>query len=88
MTRRELVISNRLGLHARAAAKLVQTASRFKSQVIISTHQMSADAKSILGVLTLAASKDTPVVLEVDGPDETAAVAELEALIVGRFGEE
>ena len=88
MIRRELVICNRLGLHARAAAKLVHAASRFQSQVILSTNQMSADAKSILGVLTLAASKDTPVVLEVDGPDEAAAAEELELLISGRFGEE
>ncbi len=88
MIRKELVISNRLGLHARAAAKLVQAASRFHAQVIISTHQMSADAKSILGVLTLAASKDTPVVLEVNGPDEIAASGEIENLITARFGEE
>lgn len=88
MIRRELLISNRLGLHARAAAKLVHTASRFQAQVILSTNQMSADAKSILGVLTLAASKDTPVVLEVDGADEVAAAEELELLINGRFGEE
>jgi len=88
MIRRELLICNRLGLHARAAAKLVHTASKFKAQVILSTNQMSADAKSILGVLTLAASKDTPVVLEVDGDDEGAAAEELELLINGRFGEE
>jgi len=88
MIRKELVICNRLGLHARAAAKLVQAASKFKARVILSTNQMSADAKSILGVLTLAASKDTPVVLEVDGADEGAAVEELEGLILGRFGEE
>jgi phosphocarrier protein HPr len=88
MTRCELVIQNRLGLHARAAAKLVQTANRFRAEVSISTDEMSADAKSILGVLTLAASKDTHVVLEADGPDEKDAVRDIRALIDGLFGEE
>lgn len=88
MTRRELLICNRLGLHARAAAKLVQMANQFKAQVFISTERMSANAKSILGVLTLAAAKDTPVTLEVDGPDEAEAMEKLEALILGKFGED
>lgn len=88
MTRKSLVICNRLGLHARAAAKLVQMASKFESQIILSTNQMSADAKSILGILTLAASKDTPIVLEIDGADEGKAMIALEELILGRFGED
>ena len=88
MIRRELLISNRLGLHARAAAKLVHTASKFQAQVILSTNQMSADAKSILGVLTLAAGKDTPVTLEVHGPDEEEAMARIEGLFRDKFGEE
>lgn len=86
--KKSLTICNRLGLHARAAAKLVQMASKFQSQIILSTNQMSADAKSILGILTLAASKDTPVVLEIDGPDEAKAMAALEELILGKFGED
>jgi phosphocarrier protein HPr len=88
MIRRETLICNRLGLHARAAAKLVQLANQFQSQVFISTDRMSANAKSILGVLTLAAGKDTPVVLEVDGPDEEQAAAQITQLIADRFGEE
>ena len=88
MIRREALICNRLGLHARAAAKLVQLANQFQSQVFISTDRMSANAKSILGVLTLAAGKDTSVVLEVDGPDEEQAMAQITALIADRFGEE
>jgi phosphocarrier protein HPr len=88
MIKRELMITNRLGLHARAAAKLVQLANQFQSQVFLSTDRMSANAKSILGVLTLAASRDTPVVLEVDGPDEAEAMEKLEALIRGKFGED
>lgn len=88
MTRRELVVCNRLGLHARAAAKLVQLANQFRCSVFVSTERMSANAKSILGVLTLAAAKDTPVVVEVDGPDEAEALEQIEALICGKFGEE
>ncbi len=88
MIRKEIVVSNRLGLHARAAAKLVQLANLFRSQVSLSTAQMSADAKSILGVLTLAAGKDTPVVLEVHGPDEEEAMARIDSLFRDKFGEE
>jgi len=88
MMKRELVISNRLGLHARAAAKLVQLANQFRCQVFVSTDRMSANAKSILGVLTLAAAKDTPVMVEVDGVDEAEALERIEALIHGKFGEE
>ena len=88
MIKREVMITNRLGLHARAAAKLVQLANQFQAQVFISTDRMSANAKSILGVLTLAASRDTPMVLEVEGPDEVEAVEKIVALIVGKFGED
>ncbi len=88
MIRREMIICNRLGLHARAAAKLVQLANRFQSQVYVSTDRMSANAKSILGVLTLAAAKDTPVVVEVDGTDEGEAIEKIQSLIQDRFGEE
>lgn len=88
MIRRDVLVCNRLGLHARAAAKLVQLANQFKAQVSISTNHMSADAKSILGVLTLAAAKDTALVLEVSGPDEQEAAAQIENLIKSRFGEE
>jgi len=88
MIRQKAVISNRLGLHARAAAKLVQTANRFHSRVTISTGQLSVDAKSILGVLTLAAGKDTPVILEIEGTDEARASESLLALISCGFGED
>jgi phosphocarrier protein HPr len=88
MIRHSTVIANRLGLHARAAAKLVKVASGFKAHSTISTEHMSADAKSILGVLTLAAGKDTPVTLEVEGPDEEQAVSAILTLFEDRFGEE
>jgi phosphocarrier protein HPr len=85
---RNALICNRLGLHARAAAKLVQLANQYQSQVFLSTDKMSANAKSILGVLTLAAGKDTPLVIEVDGPDEEEAMNQIQALIENRFGED
>jgi phosphocarrier protein len=88
MIRRDIVVMNRLGLHARAAAKLVQLANQFKAQVTLSTNQMCADAKSILGVLTLAAAKDTPLTIETNGPDEQQAMEKIESLIKSGFGEE
>lgn len=88
MIQREVLVCNRLGLHARAAAKLVQLANQFQSQVSVSTNHMSADAKSILGVLTLAAAKDTSLVVEVSGPDEQMAIEKIETLIKDKFGEE
>ncbi len=88
MIRRDIVVMNRLGLHARAAAKLVQLANQFKAQVTLSTNQMCADAKSILGVLTLAAAKDTPLTIETNGPDEQQAMENIESLIKSGFGEE
>ncbi len=88
MIRRDIVVINRLGLHARAAAKLVQLANQFKAQVTLSTNQMCADAKSILGVLTLAAAKDTPLTIETNGPDESEAMENIESLIKSGFGEE
>lgn len=87
MIRKEVTVCNRLGLHARAAAKLVQIANQFQAQVSLTTNQMCADAKSILGVLTLAAAKDTPLTIEVDGPDEAEALSQIEHLIQDRFGE-
>jgi phosphocarrier protein HPr len=88
MIRQSTLIANRLGLHARAAAKLVKVASGFRAHATISTEHMSADAKSILGVLTLAAGKDTPVTIEVEGPDESDAVTAILDLFEGRFGED
>lgn len=85
---RNALICNRLGLHARAAAKLVQLANQYQSQVFLSTDKMSANAKSILGVLTLAAGKDTSLVIEVDGPDEEEAMGQIQSLIENRFGED
>jgi phosphocarrier protein HPr len=85
---REIAIQNRLGLHARAAAKFVQTASRFKSAVKIRKNGEEVDGKSILGILLLAASQGTTIVVAVDGEDERDAFAAVEELITRRFDEE
>ena len=87
MIRRSLRIRNRLGLHARAAARFVHTASRFRSQVSASRNGRTMDGKSILGILLLAAPQGTEIELAVDGPDEVEAMAALEALVADGFGE-
>lgn len=87
MIRKELEIINKLGLHARAAAKLVQCASRFASHVEIHRRGQTVNGKSIMGVMMLAASRGTTISVEVAGEDETEAIAAIEALIADRFGE-
>jgi phosphocarrier protein len=87
MTQREVRISNRLGLHARAAARFVQTANRFRAKVTLTREGRTMDGKSILGILLLAAAKGTELVVAADGEDEQAAVEALAALIGRGFGE-
>jgi phosphocarrier protein len=86
--RRDLQIRNRLGLHARAAARFVHTASRFRSSVTACRDGRTMDGKSILGILLLAASHGTSIEVTVEGPDEGEAMAALVALVEGGFGEE
>jgi phosphocarrier protein len=86
--RRELRIQNRLGLHARAAARFVQTAERFRSRVTAGRDGRVMDGKSILGILLLAASRGTSVEVTVEGPDEDEAMAALRELVEGGFGED
>lgn len=88
MIEREVEIVNRLGLHARAAAKLVHTAGGFQSRVTVAKDGEEVDAKSILGVLLLAASQGTRVVIRSDGADEEKAMEAVTGLIADRFGEE
>ena len=88
MVSRELVIINRLGLHARAAAKLVATAGRFSCAVRIERDGKGADAKSIMAVMMLAAGKGTPVTVHAEGDDEGAALEAVAELINDRFGED
>jgi len=86
--RRELAIRNRLGLHARAAARFVHTASRFRSRVTAGRDGRVMDGKSILGILLLAASQGMAIEVTAEGPDEDQAMDALEALVGGGFGEE
>lgn len=90
MVSRETVVTNRLGLHARAAAKLVRTAAHFESTVRLRKlyGDVNADAKSILSVLALAASKGTNLTIECEGHDEEAAMQSVIELFESGFGEE
>jgi phosphocarrier protein len=88
MTTRECVIRNRLGLHARAAAKFVHTATRFASQIRVSRDGRTMDGKSIMGILLLAAAAGSAVMISADGADEAEAIDALCQLIEGGFGEE
>lgn len=88
MIERDLAIRNRLGLHARAAAKFVQTASRFQSEIKIRKNGEEVDGKSILGLLLLAASQGTRITIAVYGQDEVAAFAAVEDLIARNFDED
>jgi phosphocarrier protein len=87
MQKATVTIVNKLGLHARASAKLTQTASRFASSVWISKAGRRVNAKSIMGVMMLAAGLGSTVELEADGADEAAAIAEIEKLFADKFGE-
>ena len=88
MIRRDLMIRNRLGLHARAAARFVSTAGRFRSRVTAGRSGRVMDGKSILGILLLAATRGAAIEVTTDGPDEEEAMAALAALVEGGFGEE
>ena len=84
----DLPILNALGLHARAAAKFVHTATRYASQIRISRDGKSMDGKSIMGILLLAAAAGTTIVISADGIDEADAIDALCRLVNGGFGEE
>ena len=88
MVQQEVELVNRLGLHARAAAKLVHEASRFSSQVFVAHNQEEVNGKSILGLLLLAAPYGSRLTIRAEGDDEEAALAAIRALIGARFGEE
>lgn len=83
----DLVISNRLGLHARAAAKLTQLAGQFQSEIFISREAQRVNAKSIMGVMMLAAGLGVTVKIEALGSDAEQALAEIKALFDSKFGE-
>lgn len=87
MIEKELEIVNKLGLHARASAKLTQLAAKYKSDVWMTRNNRRVNAKSIMGVMMLAAGQGARVKLEVDGDDEQACYDALAALIDNKFGE-
>ncbi|MEK8045602.1 HPr family phosphocarrier protein [Ideonella margarita] len=87
MIKTTLTISNKLGLHARASAKLTKLAGSFKCEVFMSRNGRRVNAKSIMGVMMLAAGLGAEVELETDGPDEGEAQAQITALVNDKFGE-
>jgi phosphocarrier protein len=88
MKKQEITIINKLGLHARAAAKFVSTASGFESEVTLIHNNARVNAKSIMGIMMLAAGRGTALELETDGPDEAEAMSSLIELVESRFGED
>src|SRR5918996_5551337 len=87
MTRREVVVTNELGLHARAAARFVHLATQFRSQIRIGRDAKMMDGKSIMGILLLAAARGTMLTITAHGPDEAAAIDALAQLVESGFGE-
>lgn len=87
MQQREIEISNKLGLHARASAKLTQLAGKFSAEVWVTRDGRKVNAKSIMGVMMLAAAKGAKIVIETEGTDEDEAMAALVELINDKFGE-
>ena len=88
MPKKNILICNKLGLHARAAAKFVSLAALFKSEVFLQKADQRINAKSIMGVMMLAASKGTELILETIGEDAEQALIELEQLVNNRFDED
>ena len=87
MQKRDIEIVNKLGLHARASAKLTQLATSFKCEVNLERNTRRVNAKSIMGVMMLAAGKGATIIIETDGEDEATAMDGLVALINDKFGE-
>ena len=87
MIKNNITISNKLGLHARASAKFTKLASSFQSDVFLTRKDRRVNAKSIMGVMMLAAGIGTEVEIETDGPDEQAAMDALTVLVNDKFGE-
>lgn len=87
MIQKDIEIINKLGLHARASAKLTQLASKFRSDVWMTRNARRVNAKSIMGVMMLAAGKGATVTLEAEGPDEKECFDALVSLIQAKFGE-
>ena len=87
MKKKELLIQNKLGLHARAAAQIVNSASAYVSRITLAKDGIEVDGKSIMGIMMLAAAKGTTVLLHANGEDEIKALAGMEMLFKEKFGE-
>ena len=87
MAEQTVVITNPMGLHARAAAKFVRLSSKFESEIFVRFRDMEVDGKSIMGVMMLAAASGSELLISASGSDEDAAVAELATLVETDFGE-
>jgi phosphocarrier protein HPr len=87
MKEKELLIENKLGLHARAAAQIVKTASAYASKIVLEKDGLEVDGKSIMGIMMLAAAKGSSVTVQARGEDEEQAIAGLEQLFKDKFGE-
>ncbi len=87
MKKKELTIENKLGLHARAAAQIVKTASAFACKIVLSKDGVEVDGKSIMGIMMLAAAKGTTVLVRSEGDDEDRAMEGMERLFKDKFGE-
>lgn len=88
MIRESVTIQNQLGLHTRAAAKLVDTAKRFESKIELAFRDRTVDCKSIMGVITLGAMKNSVVDVIIDGDDESSALEAIQNLVNAKFGED
>ena len=88
MISRDVMVPNRLGMHARAAARFVHVATRFEAQIRVRRDSKVMDGKSIMGILLLAAARGTTITISADGTDEAAAIDALCALVASGFGEQ
>ena len=88
MVEKILTVQNRAGIHARPAAIIAQTANKFQSEVLLSHDDAEVNAKSIMGVITMAAGYNTTLTLKVEGPDESECAAALQALFDSKFEED
>lgn len=88
MIKREIIVINKLGLHARAAAKLAKTAGQFSAKVQVKNKESAVDGKSVMSLMLLAASRGTELEICTDGRDEEAAMEAIESLINNRFDED
>ena len=88
MITKKIIVQNRAGLHARPSSLIVQTANKFQSNIMFEKEHVTVNAKSIMGVMTMAAGYQTELTVSADGVDEAAAVAALEQLFAAKFEEE